>query len=168
MVMASDDQGQHGNRREFTRLRSSAECRCTLMGRESRAVLLDVSRGGLKLRFDDAELAMAAILPVPCDIIIRDDLSVMPATVMWAGGGLAGCRFHEPLSLDEVSRMMGGSFRLDVQRDPMPLAEITSAPQIHAESEAEREARMEAEMAAKIRLMVESDEADEKTPTPPS
>lgn len=157
VVMVSDD--QHDNRREFTRLRSSAECRCALMGRESRAVLLDVSRGGLKLRFDDGELAMAAILPVPCDIVIRDDLSAMPATVMWAGGGLAGCRFHEPLTLDEVSRMMGGGFRLEVQREPMPSAEVASAPQISFESHAEREARQDAEMAARIRMLVESDEA---------
>ncbi|ARJ64291.1 hypothetical protein WV31_00540 [Magnetospirillum sp. ME-1] len=159
--MSSEDQPEQGNRREFTRLRSSAECTCDFAGKESRAVLADASRGGCKLRFDDPDLAMAAILPVPCDIVIRDEEAAMPATVMWASGDMAGCRFHQPLSLDEVSRLLGGRFRLEVLRTP----EAVSVPRAHIESRAEAEARQEAEMAAAIRRMVE---AEDEPSTPPS
>lgn len=160
--MPSDDPAEHENRREFTRLRSSAECMCVFGGKESRAVLMDVSRGGCKLRFEDPDAAMAAILPVPCDIVIRDDVSDMPATVMWARGDLAGCRFQQPLSLDEVSRMLGGQFRLEVPRQP---SEGIAPPPAHMESRAETEARQAAEMAARIRMMVE---ADDEPANPPS
>ncbi|CUW41355.1 conserved protein of unknown function (PilZ domain-like 5-105) [Magnetospirillum sp. XM-1] len=152
--MSSEDQLEHVNRREFTRLRSSAECVCLFAGKESRAVLADASRGGCKLRFDEPDMAMAALLPVPCDIVIRDEESVMPATVMWANGDLAGCRFQQPLSLDEVSRLLGGRFRLEVLREP----EGVSTPRAHIESRAEAEARQEAEMAAAIRRMVEAED----------
>lgn len=152
--MSSEDQLDPVNRREFTRLRSSAECLCDFAGKQSRAVLADASRGGCKLRFDEPDMAMAAILPVPCDILIRDEESAMPATVMWASGDLAGCRFQQPLSLDEVSRLLGGRFRLEVLRAP----EAAGAPRAHIESRAEAEARQEAEMAAAIRKMVEDED----------
>lgn len=156
--MPSEDQLEHdGNRREFTRLRSSAECVCVFSGRESRSVLADASRGGCKLRFDEPDIAMAAILPVPCDIVISDEESAMPATVVWVSGDLAGCRFHQPLSLDQVTRMLGGQFRLEVLREAVPQPEGAS-PRAHIESRAEAEARQAAEMAAAIRMMVDSDD----------
>ncbi|KIM00645.1 hypothetical protein CCC_03247 [Paramagnetospirillum magnetotacticum MS-1] len=85
-----------------------------LDGMESRAHLLDASRGGFKLRFDQAEAAMAAMVPLPRDMTLADQYSKMHATVMWASGGLAGCRFYQHLSLDDVVRVMTGHFRLQL------------------------------------------------------
>ncbi|WP_096700502.1 PilZ domain-containing protein [Magnetospirillum sp. 15-1] len=163
--MASDDEVIHDNRREFRRQRGGAECTCVFGGRESRAVLVDASCGGAKLRFDEAEIAMAALLPVPCDIIISDEHSVMPATVMWAGGAFAGCQFHQHLSLDEVARMMTGHFRLEVPRscDQTFGVEAVAQPRRDAVSPAERDSdaqaafRLEAELEARIKAMIDAD-----------
>lgn len=172
--MEANGEAEKGNRREFPRQRSGAECICVLAGRESRVVLVDVSCGGAKLRFEAADAAMAALLPVPRDIVISDEHSVMPATVMWAGGGLAGCRFHQHLSLDEVGRMMNGHFRLEVPQPSEQAFEAKAAPQAEErvatpaepDGAADAEARLEAEMEARIKAMIEADM--EAEPTPPS
>ncbi len=112
--MALDNGIVGDNKRAFPRQRTGAECTFVLDRMESRATLLDASRGGFKLRFDQAEAAMAAIAPLPRDMIIVDQFAKMRATVMWASGGLAGCRFYQHLSLDDVVRMMTGHFRLEL------------------------------------------------------
>ncbi len=169
--MEANGEAEEENRREFPRQRSGAECICVLAGRESRVVLVDVSCGGAKLRFHEADAAMAALLPVPRDIVISDEHSVMPATVMWAGGGLAGCRFHQHLSLDEVGRMMNGHFRLEVpepseqafEAKAAPRAEERVAPPAEPDGAADAEARLEAEMEARIKAMIEADMEAEST-----
>lgn len=102
------------NKRQFPRQRCGTECTFVLDGMESRVYLLDASRGGFKLRFEQAEAAMAAVNPLPRDLILADQYSKMHATIMWASGGLAGCRFYQHLSLDDVVRMMTGHFRLQL------------------------------------------------------
>ncbi|WP_096700430.1 PilZ domain-containing protein [Magnetospirillum sp. 15-1] len=121
--MALDNGIASDNKRAFPRQRAGAECTFVLDRMESRATLLDASRGGFKLRFDQAEAAMAAIAPLPRDMIIVDQFAKMRATVMWASGGLAGCRFYQHLSLDDVVRMMTGHFRLELA----PLAQPADA-----------------------------------------
>ncbi len=117
------DNGVAGdNKRAFPRQRCGTECTFVLDGMESRAYLLDASRGGFKLRFEQAQAAMAAMAPLPRDMLIIDQYSKMHATIMWASGGLAGCRFYQHLSLDDVVRMMTGHFRLQLA----PLAAPTS------------------------------------------
>lgn len=123
--MALDSSVAGDNKRQFPRQRAGAECTFVLDQMESRATLLDASRGGFKLRFDQAEAAMAAITPLPRDMIIIDQFAKMHATVMWASGGLAGCRFYQHLSLDDVVRMMTGKFRLELAPLTLPNAEAT-------------------------------------------
>lgn len=122
--MALDNGIAGDNKRQFPRQRSGAECTFVLDRLESRATLLDASRGGFKLRFERAEAAMAALAPLPRDMVIIDQFAKMHATVMWASGGLAGCRFYQHLSLDDVVRMMTGHFRLELA----PLAPPGKAP----------------------------------------
>lgn len=117
--MALDSGMASENKRVFTRTHCGAECAFVFGGNQSRAMLLDASRGGFKLRFEQPDAVMAALTPLPRDIIMSDQFSKMHATVMWASGGLAGCRFYQHLSLDDVVRMMGGNFRLQL----VPLAE---------------------------------------------
>lgn len=124
--MALDDGMAAENKRAFARTRCGAQCTFVFTGGESNATLLDASRGGFKLRFDQADAAMAALVPLPRDITISDQLSKMHATVMWASGGLAGCRFYQHLSLDDVVRMMSGRFRLQLM--PLAGAEDPSPP----------------------------------------
>lgn len=112
--MAPDSGTAGGNKRQFPRQNCGVECAFVLDGMESRVYLLDASRGGFKLRFEHAETAMAAIVPLPRDMIIADQFSKMHATIMWASGDLAGCRFYQHLSLDDVVRMMTGRFRLQL------------------------------------------------------
>jgi hypothetical protein len=114
------------NKRQFPRQRSGAACIFALDTGEIGATLLDASRGGFKLRFDRPDLAMAALHPIPRDIIIADQFTKMHATVMWASSGLAGCRFYQHLSLDDVVRMMTGHFRMHLA--PLAPAEAPEAP----------------------------------------
>ena len=127
--MASDGSVADDNKRQFSRQRCGTECTFVLDGMESRAYLLDASRGGFKLRFDQAEAAMKAVNPVPRDMVLSDQYSKMHATVMWASGGLAGCRFYQHLSLDDVVRVMSGHFRLQLvpQAAPEPQAAETGS-----------------------------------------
>lgn len=77
--------------------------------------MVDASRGGFKLRFEHAEAAMAVLNPPPRDIIVSNiDNVVFPATVMWAQSGMAGCRFYQHLSLDEVVLLVRNRFRIQV------------------------------------------------------
>jgi hypothetical protein len=115
------DNGAVGdNKRQFPRQRCGTECTFVLDGMESRVYLLDASRGGFKLRFEQAQVAMAAMAPLPRDMLIIDQYSKMHATIMWASGGLAGCRFYQHLSLDDVVRMMTGHFRLQLAPPAAP------------------------------------------------
>lgn len=124
--MALDDGVAGSNKRSFARTRCGAQCTFVFGDVQSRATLLDASRGGFKLRFDQAEAAMAALTPLPRDITISDQFSKMHATVMWATGGLAGCRFYQHLSLDDVVRMMSGQYRL--QLVPLAAPEAAAPP----------------------------------------
>lgn len=121
--MAPDNGMASDNKRQFPRQKCGTECTFVVDGMESRVYLLDASRGGFKLRFEQAEAAMAAIAPVPRDMTIADQFSKMHATIMWATGGLAGCRFYQHLSLDDVVRMMTGRFRLQLAPPVKPEAE---------------------------------------------
>ncbi len=112
--MTPDNGVADDNKRQFPRQRCGTECTFVHDGTESRAYLLDASRGGFKLRFEQAQAAMAAMTPLPRDMLIIDQYSKMHATVMWASGGLAGCRFYQHMSLDDVVRMMTGHFRLQL------------------------------------------------------
>ncbi|BAE52224.1 PilZ domain-containing protein [Paramagnetospirillum magneticum] len=121
--MALDKGAAEDNKRLFPRQRCGTECTFVLDGMESRAYLLDASRGGFKLRFDLADAAMAAMTPLPRDMVVADQYSKMHATIMWASAGLAGCRFYQHLSLDDVVRVMTGHFRLQLVPPPEPEAE---------------------------------------------
>lgn len=107
------DGGLGDNRRQFERRRSGLECVFAVGGAESRVVVVDASRGGFKMRFEKPDVAEAAFSPVPRDIVIADRYSKVRATVMWATGALAGCRFHEHLTLDDVVRMKDARFRIE-------------------------------------------------------
>jgi hypothetical protein len=48
--------------------------------------------------------------------------------VMWASGGLAGCRFYQHLSLDDVVRMMSGHFRLQLAPQAVPESPAATPP----------------------------------------
>jgi hypothetical protein len=84
---------------------------------EMRAFMVDASPGGFKLRFEMAEEAMAALLPLPRDILVTNiNNATFVATVMWAKDGLAGCRFYQYLSLDDVVTLMIGKFKIQLTR----------------------------------------------------
>ena len=84
---------------------------------ETRAFMVDASRGGFKLRFEMADGAMAALLPLPRDIQVTNiRSSVFAATVMWAKNGLAGCRFYQHISLDDVVSLMTAKFKIQLSR----------------------------------------------------
>ena len=84
---------------------------------ESRAVMVDASRGGFKLRFEKVEEATAALMPLPRDIQVTNGIgSSFLATVMWAKNGLAGCRFYQHLSLDDVVILMTDRFKLQLSK----------------------------------------------------
>ena len=117
--MASDDRSSGDNQRQWPRQRCGTQCALVIDGMESGAYLLDASRGGFKLRFEQAEAAMAAISPPPRDIILSGDFTKMHATVMWASNGLAGCRFYQHLSLDEVVGLMQGVGRFRIRVVPL-------------------------------------------------
>lgn len=133
MTMAPDT--SDANKRLFPRQHSGAQCTFELDTGAIGALLVDASRGGFKLRFDHPDLAMAALHPIPRDIIIADGYSKMHATVMWATAGLAGCRFYQHLSLDDVVRMMTGHFRLYLP--PLPPPEDAGEGEVVAEGESE-------------------------------
>ena len=79
--------------------------------------MVDASRGGFKLRFEKAEEATAVLTPLPRDIqVINGVGSSFLATVMWAKDGLAGCRFYQHLSLDDVVTLMTGRFKIQLSR----------------------------------------------------
>lgn len=131
---------EHDNRREFPRLRSGVACILLVEGGDIPAEMVDASRGGCKLRFDDPEGASSILLPVPRDVEIRSgDLSIA-AVVMWASGGLAGCRFLQHLTLDELAELLPGPCR--------PAAPHAPPATTEADEEAELRARIEAEIAA--------------------
>lgn len=127
-ALAPDNGMASDNKRQFSRQKCGTECTFVLDGMESRVYLLDASRGGFKLRFEQAETAMAAVLPLPRDMTIVDQFSKMHATIMWASGGLAGCRFYQHLSLDDVVRMMTGHFRLQLAPPAKPETEPEASP----------------------------------------
>jgi hypothetical protein len=84
---------------------------------ESRAVMVDASRGGFKLRFEKAEEATAVLVPLPRDILVTNGIgSSFLATVMWAKDGLAGCRFYQHLSLDDVVILATDRFKIQFSR----------------------------------------------------
>lgn len=84
---------------------------------QTRAFMVDASPGGFKLRFELAEESMAALLPLPRDIQITNiNNSTFSATVLWAKAGLAGCRFYQYLSLDDVVTLMTGKFKIQLAR----------------------------------------------------
>lgn len=136
--MSSDDGIAGENKRQWPRQRCGTTCTLDLDGMDSHAQLLDASRGGFKLRFEHAEAAMAAILPVPRDIIVSGQFTKMHATVMWASNGLAGCRFYQHLSLDEVVELMtsAGGFRLQIVSLAPPEAADGEAPKTDEAGEA--------------------------------
>lgn len=107
------DGGLGDNRRQFERRQSGVQCVFAAAGAESRVVVIDASRGGFKMRFEAPDIVASALSPVPRDIVIADRYSKVRATVMWAAGALAGCRFHEHLTLDEVVRMKDCRFRIE-------------------------------------------------------
>ncbi|CUW41356.1 conserved protein of unknown function (PilZ domain-like 11-111) [Magnetospirillum sp. XM-1] len=128
-ALAPDNGMATDNKRQFSRQQCGTECTFVLDGMESRVYLLDASRGGFKLRFEQAETAMAAMMPLPRDMVIVDQFSKMHATIMWASNGLAGCRFYQHLSLDDVVRMMTGHFRLQLVPPVKPEAGPEASPQ---------------------------------------
>ena len=84
---------------------------------ESRAVMVDASRGGFKLRFENAEEVTASLAPLPRDIQVTNGMgSSFLAAVMWAKDGLAGCRFYQHLSLDDVVILMTDRFKIQLSR----------------------------------------------------
>lgn len=88
---------------------------------QMRAFMVDASPGGFKLRFEMAEEAMAAVLPLPRDIQVTNiNNAIFLATVMWAKDGLAGCRFYQYLLLDDVVTLMVGKFKIELSRSPVP------------------------------------------------
>ncbi|MBI3447284.1 MAG: PilZ domain-containing protein [Magnetospirillum sp.] len=140
--MASDDGGSGDNKRLWPRQRCGTTCTLTLEGIDSHAQLLDASRGGFKLRFEHAQAAMAALLPLPRDIIVTGQFTKMHATVMWASNGLAGCRFYQHLSLDEVVELMTsvGGFNIQIAALAPPEPAGGGASQSEPEPEPEPEA----------------------------
>jgi hypothetical protein len=86
-------------------------------GAESRVFMVDASRGGFKLRFEQVEAAMAGLTPLPRDINVTNiNNSTFGASVIWAKDGLAGCRFYQHLSLDEVVTLMSARFKIQLPR----------------------------------------------------
>ena len=84
---------------------------------ESRAIMVDASPGGFKLRFEKAAEATAVLLPLPRDIQVTNGIgATFLATVMWAKDGLAGCRFYQYLSLDDVVILMKERFKIQLSR----------------------------------------------------
>jgi hypothetical protein len=84
---------------------------------ESRAFMVDASPGGFKLRFEAAASAMAALMPLPRDINVTNiENTTFAASVIWAKDGLAGCRFYQHLSLDDVVSLMTARFKLHLAR----------------------------------------------------
>ncbi|CAA7620765.1 conserved hypothetical protein [Candidatus Terasakiella magnetica] len=82
---------------------------------EVRARMLDASRGGFKLRFEHSDAVTAVLSPLPRDVkVSTDGYSNFLATVMWAKDGLAGCRFYQHLSLDDVVQLMTRQFKLNL------------------------------------------------------
>jgi hypothetical protein len=88
-----------------------------LDGIESLVFMIDASRGGFKLRFEQVEGSMAAMLPLPRDIlVVNSQDSTFAASVLWAKDGLAGCRFYQHLSLDDVVSLMTAKFTLKLTK----------------------------------------------------
>lgn len=145
-ALVSQSDADHENRREFPRLHSGAECTISVGEAGCRAVLVDASRGGCKLRFTNPAAAMAVLDPVPRDVVIDYPPITVPATVMWAHAGLAGCQFHQHLSLEELAHLLPGHFRpASPCRPAVPSGE-------EDEEEAELKARIEAEIMALAKM----------------
>jgi hypothetical protein len=88
----------------------------TASGR-SRVQMVDASRGGFKLRFETADEAHAALPAMPLDVMVTNsDRTTFLATVLWTKDALAGCRFYQHLSLDEVVVLMTESFSVQVAK----------------------------------------------------
>ncbi len=86
-------------------------------GFDSRAFMVDASRGGFKLRFEQIEGVMKVLTQLPCDLLVSDLHGTgFSATVLWAKDGLAGCRFYQHISLDNVVALMTGKFILRLAR----------------------------------------------------
>lgn len=81
----------------------------------TRVHMVDASRGGFKLRFEKAEDARLALPSAPLDVmVINSDKTAFLATVLWTKDDLAGCRFYQHLSLDEVVTLMTESFKVQI------------------------------------------------------
>jgi len=75
--------------------------------------MLDASRGGFKLRFTPGPLALSMLTPLPRDLhVITEGQQIYPSTVLWIKDGLAGCRFFQHQSLDDIAILMTAPFRL--------------------------------------------------------
>ncbi|RAU20410.1 PilZ domain-containing protein [Paramagnetospirillum kuznetsovii] len=111
--MALEQNGAGLGNRSWQRHNCGTEGIFTMEGFDSRAFMIDASRGGFKLRFEQIEGAMAVMTPLPRDITVTDtNGSTFSATVLWAKDGLAGCRFYSHVSLDDVVCLMTGKFVL--------------------------------------------------------
>jgi hypothetical protein len=75
--------------------------------------MLDASRGGFKLRFEPSPLALEMLSPLPRDVqVITATQRVYPASGLWIKDGLAGFRFYQHQSLDDIAILMTAPFRL--------------------------------------------------------
>lgn len=116
-AVALEHNGQNLGNRSWQRHSCGTEGIFSFEGDDSRVYMVDASRGGFKLRFEMVELAARVLQPLPRDITVTNgDKSVFSATVMWAKDGLAGCRFYQHLSLDEVVSLMTGRFILKLAK----------------------------------------------------
>jgi hypothetical protein len=82
-------------------------------GVECPTTMIDASRGGFKLRFSQPDGPMATLAVLPCDVKVATEGHTHTATVMWARDGLAGCRFYQHLSLDDVVLIATRPFRIE-------------------------------------------------------
>ncbi|WP_173984965.1 PilZ domain-containing protein [Magnetospirillum sp. SS-4] len=117
MTQAFTDQGS----RSWQRHNCGNDGTILIGDAQSRAFMIDASRGGFKLRFEQVESAMAALSPLPRDInVVNNANSTFAASAIWAKDGLAGCRFYQHLSLDEVVSLMTGRFKIQLARINTP------------------------------------------------
>lgn len=80
---------------------------------EVTVTMLDASRGGFKLRFEPSPLALEMLSPPPRDFnVITATQRIYPATGLWIREGLAGFRFTQHQSLDDIAILMTAPFRL--------------------------------------------------------
>jgi len=106
-----------GDGRSWQRQNCGREGAFVMDGLETRVIMVDASRGGFKLRFENVEGAMAVLTPPPRDIAVSNaDGAEFFATVLWARDGMAGCRFYQHVSLDDVVTLMTSRFRVQLPK----------------------------------------------------